>query len=62
MANQKGRPKLSADEGRRVMVSVRVSAEEKKEIDAAAQRAKEKPAAWRRNALLAASRKVNCDT
>jgi hypothetical protein len=50
-----GRPKLSKKHARTVF-PLRISPVERKEIVAAAKRAKEKPVPWARNQLLKAAR------
>lgn len=51
-----GRPKLPAGEGKRTHLIVRLSAEEKAAIEAAAEHAGASVSAWVREALLAAAK------
>ncbi len=61
MPKKAGRPK--AETGKlRIVVTARLSPDEKRQIDAAAKAANERPATWRRNVLLAAASGVKSNT
>jgi hypothetical protein len=61
MPKKAGRPK--AETGKlRIVVTERLSPDEKRLLDAAATKAGQRPATWRRNVLLAAAGSVKSNT
>ena len=55
MTTKRGRPKLAKGTAKGHFINLRFSQVEAKQIDAAADRAKQKRAKWARNALLTAA-------
>jgi uncharacterized protein (DUF1778 family) len=55
MSKKMGRPKLAKGQAKAQFINLRFSADEAKQIDAAAQRAKQKRSKWSRNVLLSAA-------
>ena len=55
MKRKRGRPKLAKGQAKAQFINLRFSPAEANQIDAAAERAKQKRAKWARNALLSAA-------
>jgi uncharacterized protein (DUF1778 family) len=54
---KRGRPQLSPDERKRAIFSIRLSPEERAEIEAAAEQNGQKASDWARSVLLAACKR-----
>jgi len=56
MTKKRGRPKLAKGQAKAEFINLRFSPDEAKQIDAAAERAKQKRAKWARGILLSAAK------
>ena len=56
MTKKLGRPKLAKGKAKAHFINLRFSPDEARQIDAAAERAKQKRAKWARNVLLSAAK------